>query len=52
MNALDMALELLGRDPPPEDLEAQFSTIEASASDDERPLFDDLREALFLRLNA
>lgn len=51
MTVLDQAMSLLEREPPPSDLEAQFDALETAVGDEERPLFDDLREALFIKLN-
>lgn len=52
MSALDRAMELLNMSPLPDDVEAQLTALENEASDDEKPLFADLWEALLVAQDA
>ncbi len=51
MSVLDEAMKLLEMNPPPYDIERRFDDLEAMASPDELPLFEDLRCTLFQILN-
>jgi len=52
MPAIDRAQELLNTVPLPDDVEAQLEALEDEATDDEKPLFAGLWEALFALQNS
>lgn len=51
MPNVEAAQALLALDPLPEDIEARIDALFQQASEDEKPFFDDLYEALFAATN-
>lgn len=51
-SVLDEAQKLLRREPLPKDAEAQLDALYKRAPRDEKPLFAELYEALFVAQNA
>lgn len=52
MSAIDRAQELLNRTPLPNDVEERLTALEKEATKDEKPMFAQLWEALFVLQNA
>lgn len=51
MSAIDRAQELLNMQPLPDDAEERLQALENEATDEEKPMFAQLWEALFTAQN-